>query len=296
MLCLTRRPVVPFVLILTMLSLAGCIMPATPTAQEQAAAQATAIQEIMPTVRLAGTSWQLESFGNPEDNVPALPGLTSTLNFLASRYGGYAGCNWYLGVYEVGESTIRLGTPAQSRTYCPDPAANDQEAMFLSALTNIVEYQLEGDKLFGYATGHQLTVTLLPAEPVPLEGTVWQLTFINDGKLWQPLILDTTITAQFDGDQLSGSAGCNDYSAAIERGTETGTIEGIDVMTKTLTIGELTVGSETCAEPRGVMEQEERFLTTLRSAASYVDEGNTLAIYDAGLEPLLVFGARHEAE
>lgn len=269
-----------------LLLLTGCTMLATPTptATEQAEAQATAVQEIMPTLELAGTAWQLDSFGEVSDDLEGLPDIRPTVNYFLTRYGGYGGCNWFLGVYDVDESNMRMMTPAQTRGFCDEPGVMEQEGTFMSALINVTEYELDGDTLIGYTVENQRMITLVPAETVPLEGTTWLLRFIVDGTILNPIIPESTVSAQFEGDQMAGSGGCNNYSAPIEMGEET------------LTVGPAVSQRMACEEPSGVMDQEQYYLTSLESVVSYSHAGNTLVMYDADDEPLLIFGAQLETE
>lgn len=229
---------------------------------------------------LAMTAWVLESFGEPEDNLPVIPGTRPSVNFLVERYTGYGGCNWFLGVYTADESgLLRIQTPATTvPAICEPVGIMDQEGTFMASLLNITEYQLEGEKLVGYTVQNQRMVTLAPAEPVPFESTLWALRFFLGGIQGIPLIYGTEITAQFEGDQISGFAGCNTYTATTVR----------DVAA--LTITDLAVTDQTCAEPEGIMEQEARFLTDLLAVAGHVHIGNTVQMADVAGLPILLFG------
>jgi len=230
---------------------------------------------------LAMTAWVLESFGEPEDNLPVIPGTRPSVNFLYERYTGYGGCSWVLGVYTAdANGLLRIQTPATPVPAMCEPAGvMEQESLFMSSLLNVTEYQLEGEKLVGYTVQNQRMFTLVPAEPVPFEGTSWTLRFFVDGTIGMPLIIDTAITAQFEGDQMSGSAGCNTYTATVAR-------EG-----ETFTISDLTVTDQTCTEPEGIMEQEARFLADLALVANHRHIGNTLQMGDSPEQPSLLFGA-----
>jgi heat shock protein HslJ len=68
---------------------------------------------------------------------------------------------------------------------------------------------------------------------------------------------------------LSGTAGCNTYTATYE--TDRGTI----------TIGAPAATKKACVAPPGVMEQEQAYLAALPRAASYRVEGSTLSLLTA---------------
>jgi heat shock protein HslJ len=238
-----------------------------------------AVEETISQLSLAGTAWEVESFGGPDDTLPVLPDVRPTVNYLVERYAGSGGCNWYSGVYNTDGSSLRMQTPATTRTICESAEVMQQEGLFMDSLVNVTGYRMEGDKLVAYTVEDQRMLTFVPAQPVPFEGTTWELKFIYDGKRWQPVIPGTTVTAQFEGDQMSGSAGCNNYNAAVA-------IEG-----DTMTIGDAASTRKACTDPEGVMDQETTFLSMLPSVAGYTAAGHALALLDADGQAILLFGA-----
>ena len=89
----------------------------------------------------------------------------------------------------------------------------------------------------------------------------------------------TQLTARFEtnGD-LSGSAGCNDYSG------------GFTAYDQALRIsGPLTSGLAFCETPAGIMEQEQAFLSLIQSAATFQISAGQLSIFDSGGNRILVF-------
>jgi heat shock protein HslJ len=80
-----------------------------------------------------------------------------------------------------------------------------------------------------------------------------------------------------DDGRLSGTAGCNRYSAACTRNG-----------------GEISIGAPVatrmhCAEPAGVMEQEAEYLAALERAAGVVAGEGTLALTHAAGAELVAF-------
>ena len=254
------------------LTLSGCFQSTPESPQE-------AVEEKVSQLSLAGTAWEAESFGGPDDTLPVLPDMRPTVNYLVERYAGSGGCNWYLGVYSTDGSSLRMQTPATTRTICESAEIMQQEGLFMDSLLNVTEYRMEGDKLLAYTVENQRMLTLVPAQPSPFEGTVWELKFIYNGKEWQPVIPGTTVTAQFEGDQMSGSAGCNDYQATV-------TIEG-----ETMTIGDVASTRKVCADPEGVMDQETILVSMLSSVTGYRAAGHALALLNADGQAILLFGA-----
>lgn len=96
-----------------------------------------------------------------------------------------------------------------------------------------------------------------------LEGPTWVLDGTEPG---------TEITAQFEDGQLSGSGGCNNYSATY---VATPTTSG-----GAISISDLSLTSKVC--PEEISEQETRYLDVLTAASRYTIEGNELTIYYPG--------------
>jgi heat shock protein HslJ len=88
----------------------------------------------------------------------------------------------------------------------------------------------------------------------------------------------TEITALFDPDgTLSGSGGCNEYTAPYESDSDS------------LTTGPAARTERACAEPEGIMEQEDYVLGLLQSAATYEILADSLAISNSDGIRMLLF-------
>ncbi|NVO66666.1 META domain-containing protein [Methanofollis tationis] len=126
----------------------------------------------------------------------------------------------------------------------------------------------------GQAPGGEDNAT---APTAVLDGTAWNLlSYEQDGSM-KSTLEGTMVTLAFtDNTTLSGSAGCNHYSA---RYTETGTAIAIGPAVSTLMY---------CETP-GVMEQETAYLKLLGTAASFAVEGDTLTLSDINRTVILVF-------
>jgi heat shock protein HslJ len=85
----------------------------------------------------------------------------------------------------------------------------------------------------------------------------------------QSLIIGTEITSDFDEDgTMTGSAGCNDYSAPYEA-TEDMISIGMAIRTEMA-----------CTDPEGVMEQETQYLASLQDAVVYTIRDDRLEVRD----------------
>ena len=105
----------------------------------------------------------------------------------------------------------------------------------------------------------------------------WSLSSYGEQKNQVNVLEGTEITATFDKDksQISGSSGCNLYSASYE------------VKGSKLSISEITHTEMACISPQGVMKQEQDFLTLLAAAESFAVGDATLTITCSGERQLI---------
>jgi heat shock protein HslJ len=205
---------------------------------------------------LAGTSWVLESVGGQ----PALVDAPASATFGEDgRVTGNAGCNNYGMGYEVDGNTISFSPGPMTLMACPEPTGQ-QESAFLAALGATVTYQIQGDTLQMQDAEGNVVATFTRMKPVELAGTSWNVISYNNGKqAVVSVIIGTEITADFGPDgKLSGFSGCNNYNTSYE-------VDGDNI-----TISEMIMSTRAfCAEPEGVMEQEQQYLAALPTAATY---------------------------
>ena len=109
-----------------------------------------------------------------------------------------------------------------------------------------------------------------------LEDTKWFLRSYGEQNNMKAVIEGTEITATFSSDQskVSGSAGCNTYSA------------GYEVKGNELSVFEMVFTEMACISPEGVMEQEKVFLSLLANAQSFEADDTTLTIICEGGQQL----------
>ena len=113
----------------------------------------------------------------------------------------------------------------------------------------------------------------------PLVGTDWSLTSLNGHEL----IPETAITATFNGREIAGHAGCNFYSAIVDINDGTLVFKDRDAAVYDLL----------CYDPKGIMDQEQEYITALMSVTTYSlsnrqlemknDDGDVVLIFTKGL-------------
>jgi len=112
---------------------------------------------------------------------------------------------------------------------------------------------------------------LTGSEEADLRGTNWKLISYG-GKL---PIAGKSMTANFDGKEISGSASCNHYFGAYQ-------IKGDQIRVEGLGWTEMA-----CMDPEGIMEQEQAVMGMLSQAESFSIQGIYLEILTTSLETLI---------
>jgi heat shock protein HslJ len=108
------------------------------------------------------------------------------------------------------------------------------------------------------------------SEPaVSLEDSSWTLdSYANAAGQPVSALPGTEITLSFVGDEIRGQAGCNWYFVF-------GEVEG-----DRLTVSSIDRTAKYCAEPEGIMQQEDSYVEALESVTAYRIQGNRLNLLD----------------
>jgi len=112
-----------------------------------------------------------------------------------------------------------------------------------------------------------------------LDGTQWRLVALGADQ--QAALPENGITLQFDDGQISGFAGCNDYTGAVSSG---------DYGRNSSKVGSIiTTTQKSCSDP--VASQEKSYLEALANASAWVYEygnlGLTYGVSDDQIDKLL---------
>jgi len=273
-----RRLILP-ILLLAMVTLAGCAQEASEPTPEPEPTLPPA-EQLAAQLELAGTSWLLDYIGEPDAGLEAIDGVRSTLNFSGEQYLGTGGCNWFLGIHSIDSPTIFLRPPFQTQQSCTEPVGvMEQEGLYFGALSSSTDYVLEDGKLVLYRDGTERMATYSPAEHIDFEGTLWDVKGIFNGAKWFQIEFGSEISATFADGKLTGNAGCNDYSADYQTG------DG-------LVIENVTATELACDVAQEVMAQETVYLEMLPSITDYQVIGGSLALINADGEAVMFLGAQ----
>jgi heat shock protein HslJ len=151
-----------------------------------------------------------------------------------------------------------------------DESVMQQATAFLTRLNQVRSYRIAAGQLVLLSADDVLLASLAP-QVKGLAGTAWQVTGYNNGRqAVVSALADTTLSMAFSADgKVSGSAGCNNYSAAY-------TLAG-----PVLRIGPAATTRKMCGAPPNIMEQEQQFLAALATVASVRQEGGRLELRTA---------------
>ncbi len=215
---------------------------------------------------LTGTFWRWDqtSMNNGDKIVPDDP-ANYTAQFLpGGQVSIQADCNQVGGTYSVDSNSITIETGPTTLVACPPGSLGDQ---FVAQLSAASIYFIQGQNLFIDLKFDSGTMQFT-AQSTELAGTSWIVTGYNNGRqAVVSVIVGTEMTATFGQDgNLSGSAGCNNYMATYQTNENN------------LTVGPAAATRKLCAEPEGIMEQEQLYLAALATAATYTIRGNKLEL------------------
>jgi heat shock protein HslJ len=215
---------------------------------------------------LDGTEWVLVALAGRQ--VP--DGPTATLQFDGGRLTGSDGCNRFSGSYSATGSAFTVSSElASTRMACP-PQVEAEARAYLAALVGARAYRVDGARLM-LLSADGVTFATLAAQSMLLKGTSWHATGINNGRQGvQSVMNGTLVTISFGGEgDASGTGGCNRYSGHYE------------VTGSSISIGKVAVTAMACADPPGVMEQEQAYFNALATAATVRFEGQRLELRTA---------------
>jgi heat shock protein HslJ len=220
---------------------------------------------------LEGALWRLASYVNDQGTlVQVLPDAQITIQFQEGQVAGSAGCNRYFASYQLDGDRLTVGPTGTTMMAC-QAEVSEQERLYLAALENAASVRIVEDRLELVDAQGSTVLAFDRDVPAPLVGTTWKLVSVHDGaSALVSALSGTEITALFGDDgTVSGSAGCNNYTASYQTDQEA------------LTFGPAATTRKACAAPEGVMEQESAYLAALASTATYRIEGDGLELLDA---------------
>lgn len=208
------------------------------------------------------TGWILTNLNDQS----VLPEPLVTINFEEDKIAGTDGCNRYQSAYTLNADKISINKNIVSTMMaCPEPV-NQQASAYLNALIATTGYKIDAQQLLLLDASGK-TLASFTKQNTELSGTSWLITNVNNGKqAVVSTITDFRLTANFGTDgRLSGSAGCNNYTA------------GYEVSGNKIKISSIAATRKMCGKAE-VMAQETWFLKALETAANYRFDGKRLEL------------------
>jgi heat shock protein HslJ len=224
-----------------------------------------------PATELAGTSWVLQSYAGADGaTVPATAESSQgSLTFVADgTFNGSTGCNRLAGTYTQDGTSLTMQAGPMTMMACSGAVA-EQETAVVAALPEVASFTSGATLVLQSSDGSTL-LTYVPGLS-GLAGTSWQATGINNGKEAVVGMAGTEkVTASFGTDgQLSGSGGCNTYSATYETSDP-------DV----LVIGPIAATAMACTEDT-TSQIEQEYFAALDTVTTYQIDADRLTLRDS---------------
>ncbi len=198
-------------------------------------------------------------------DAPGWEHAAPSANFEGGTVTGFNGCNQFTAPYTLDGERLKIGLAASTMMACAPPGDAVEQA-YNAALEKVAKWKVEDDRLVLLSADDG---ELLRYRAATVIGA-WEATSVHRGDSIQSVIIGTKITATFSEDgKLSGSAGCNTYSA------------GFTLNQGSIKIAQPVATRMACVKPEGVAEQEHDYLASLPSAASYRIEGSRMTLLTA---------------
>jgi heat shock protein HslJ len=218
--------------------------------------------------------WQLQSFqaSGGDTLTAASTSQPATAEFASGNVSGSTGCNNYNGSYQLSANgKISFGVIAATKAAC---SANlgPQEQGLLDGYQHAVKAVIATGALqFLGPTGQPLLI-FQAVKGTQLEGITWNLLDYRTPTSVTSAVAGAEATLSFAGGKITGTTGCNDFTATYTGG------EGTNGPIK---IADVQVGNKTCSTPPGVMAQQSTYLTALSTVVKFETGSNRLTLLDS---------------
>lgn len=223
---------------------------------------------------LAGSRWELVSFGPEGAEEPVIEGAAPILQFEEGGQAfGTGGCNSFSTSYTA-SGQLAFTAIAATRMACSEPeGVQEQEQRFFEAMEAAGEFELSDDQLVIHYVDGQGVLTFNRVEEesgvsdTELTGTQWVLESFGSEQGEEPVVGETDLTLMFEADgRAGGDGGCNIFGGMYE------------VQDSQITFTQMFSTLRACVDD-SVNEQETRYLQALQAATEYELSGDSLVIH-----------------
>lgn len=102
--------------------------------------------------------WELVSYGPVSKQIPALPDVETSFEFMDGQMSGNVGCNGFGGEYSIKGDQIEFGPVMSTMMYCEEIA--EQESSTLAVFQETASFVLDGDTLTIKSTDGAMSIVL----------------------------------------------------------------------------------------------------------------------------------------
>ncbi len=203
-----------------------------------------------------------------------------TISFADGMASGYAGCNRFHGTYRLSGDTFSLGPIASTRMACDDDAMA-LERTVLDRLDRAASAHVADDTLTLLDSNGDVLLEFDAHGAAGLEGD-WVVNGLHFPAREAIMSVKGELTLHIEGDEVSGSAGCNMFSGSL-------TIDDSGVSIGPLMSTRRFCGDEEGEEGPSTMEQEAAYLAALENTIEVSVEGDRLTLLrpDGGISVTL---------
>jgi putative lipoprotein len=244
----------------------------------QVSTNSSTAQPTAQPVNLTGTKWTLSSYTVAGKTVQVTNPIP-TISFDAARASGNGGCNSFSGTYRVQGDAISFQQLITTLKACA-PDVPQLETAFLGLLQKANRYTVNANELQIFSTAEDALVfkradlgtagqSVTPKPNLKLSGTGWELRgYFSGGKEFSVSTPRPTIIFDANGQRISGTTGCNRYSAsyAAKNVTQYDSLMVMPILSTKIA----------CAP--AVNQLEALFVTLLQKAERYTADTGTLRI------------------
>ena len=218
---------------------------------------------------LVGPLWSLVEATTDGSAWSLPPTAEVTFSSDGTAVSGTSACNSYFGTIDISGDALVISQVGGTEMACLDPGIMELEAQFLAALPTMTAAVIADGVLTLSGGETEMRFTQTPeAADRELTSVVWQLDTLVTQEIASTPAAEATI--EFTETGISGSTGCNAYSA------EGGVVDG------RLEVGQLVLTRRACKDA-AVSAQESLLVNVLQNTPAVEIDGDTLRLtIDAG--------------
>jgi len=218
----------------------------------------TAVPDAVPLLGdrsdVVGRTWHVEAARSRHrllEPVPLMAGTWLRWNEADDTFEGRGPCNEIHGQFEASGNALAASDMWQTTVGCPEPWVERLGSAIWRDIEAVAFFTVVGDELV-FTDGDGNVTMVLGSSGIPA-GETYAVPRLDDG--FTPTDPPITFAVHGDG-AVTGSAGCNDFSASITVGHDS------------ISITDVASGDAVCPDS-DVMAMEQQFLASLPQATTY---------------------------